>query len=80
MFNTSLEVAKFEKAQIRTVSGVRGIIKKALSEPEGAFRASFEDKILLSDIVFVKTWFRWDLICITKSKNCGAGNRLKNHL
>jgi ribosome biogenesis protein BMS1 len=58
MFNSSLEVAKFEKAQIRTVSGVRGILKKALSEPEGAFRATFEDKILLSDIVFVKTWFR----------------------
>ena len=64
MFNSSLEVAKFEKAQIRTVSGVRGILKKALSEPEGAFRATFEDKILLSDIVFVKTWFRSVLLLI----------------
>jgi len=58
MFTSSLEVAKFEKAAIRTVSGVRGIIKKCLASPEGAFRASFEDKILMSDIVFVKTWFQ----------------------
>merc|ERR1719184_351848 len=61
MFNSSLEVAKFEKAAIRTVSGVRGIIKKCLASPEGAFRATFEDKILMSDIVFVKTWFTVDI-------------------
>ncbi|KAL2710428.1 Ribosome biogenesis protein BMS1 [Kluyveromyces marxianus] len=57
MFSSAMEVARFEGAQIKTVSGIRGEIKRALSKPEGHFRATFEDKILLSDIIILRSWY-----------------------
>eukprot|EP00928_Gymnodinium_smaydae_P096124 TRINITY_DN8426_c0_g1_i1.p1 TRINITY_DN8426_c0_g1~~TRINITY_DN8426_c0_g1_i1.p1 ORF type:complete len:1110 (+),score=354.23 TRINITY_DN8426_c0_g1_i1:59-3388(+) len=55
MFTSDLEVNKYSHTKIQTVSGIRGEIKKA-EGTKGQFRATFEDRILLSDLVVCKCW------------------------
>ena len=57
MFHSEMEVSKFQGAKLRTVSGIRGSIKRSIKDNGGgSFRATFEDKILMSDIVFLRAW------------------------
>ncbi|KAK6200370.1 uncharacterized protein RJT21DRAFT_121270 [Scheffersomyces amazonensis] len=76
MFSNALEVAKFEGASIRTVSGIRGEIKRALSKPDGHFRATFEDKVLMSDTIFLKTWYP---VPVKKFYNPVTSHLLRDH-
>ncbi|XBW34766.1 hypothetical protein QEN19_000332 [Hanseniaspora menglaensis] len=88
MFSSMMEVAKFEGAQIKTVSGIRGEIKRALSKPEGEYRATFEDKIVMSDTIILRTWYPVKLkkfynpvtSMLMADKNSWKGMRLQNQV
>lgn len=50
MFTSDLEVQKFKNAKIKSVSGLKGIVKNSIGK-KGDFRGAFEGEMLMSDIV-----------------------------
>ncbi|KAG0439270.1 Ribosome biogenesis protein bms1 [Dictyocoela muelleri] len=52
MFNSEKEVIKYQSGCLKTVSGLRGEIKKPVGN-NGIFRATFEGQITMKDIVFL---------------------------
>lgn len=59
MFSSDLEANKCLRSKLQTVSGIRGEIKKAIGQ-KGNFRATFEDKLVNSDIIMLKAWIQVD--------------------
>jgi ribosome biogenesis protein BMS1 len=56
MFTSDIEATQFIGGLVRTVSGIRGVIKKV--EKHGVVRCTFEDTVKQSDIVFLNTWVK----------------------
>ncbi|KAH0573441.1 Ribosome biogenesis protein BMS1 [Spironucleus salmonicida] len=64
MFNTKNEASAFVGAEVKTVSGIRGILKKG--EEGGRVICKFEDRVRMTDVMFLKTnvKVKIDKICI----------------
>lgn len=60
MFTSSLEANKFLLSNIKTISGIRGVIKKNVSKI-GNVRCTFEAPVLKNDTVFLSTFVK---VCI----------------
>lgn len=56
MFNSRDEVMKFIGAKLSSVSKLRGIVKRPISNG-GDFRATFEGELKVRDVVFLKCYF-----------------------
>jgi ribosome biogenesis protein BMS1 len=52
MFSSAVKIAKFEGASVKTVSVIRGQIKRALNSRKG-----ISGPRLMSDIAFLRAWF-----------------------
>jgi len=57
MFKSDMEASRFVAAKIKTVSNIRGVIKKVKGK-NGLVRATFEDQLRVSDIVFLRSWIK----------------------
>ena len=57
MFNSNMEAIKYEGAIIKTLNGIKGIIKNIKSnDPKGLFRATFEKNIKNENFVSITTF------------------------
>ena len=57
MFNSNIEAIKYEGASIKTLNGIKGVIKNIQSkDPKGLFRATFEKNIKNENFVSITTF------------------------
>lgn len=65
MFSSDLEVIEYGNSLIKTSSGIRGCVKKPLDDAAfgpGAFRATFEAQIFMTDLVSLTCWVTVNLM------------------